>query len=117
MRTQRVVEQLSGQGRVTASASEPFQADYELVVRQWMHIIESRDGVLESPGTFSIEATLSLPSSAVGEMIRLFSEGGTGTLLLQDGRQASFVISSMPELGRGAGGALAECRVSSLDGH
>lgn len=115
MRKQRLIEQAEGRGTI-ANAEPPVTVGYTVIVHRWNHVIESRDSISESPGTFSIEATLDVPPAAKPAILRLFAANTPAELVLQDGRKARLLIVEPGSL-TGSGTSHARCQVNALDGY
>lgn len=117
MKSLRLIERLRGQGMLSGQNAGSIPVAYEIVVQQWIHKIEPRDGVSEAPGTYHIEAYLSVPSSSTRGMLGLLVQDTDAELVLEDGGRARLVISNPGGLiGSGSGGRV-QCHVNSLDGY
>lgn len=102
---------------LSGGSSTPIRVEYEITVNQWVHIIDSADGVTESPGTYHIEADLAIPASATAVILRLLASDGKAELSLQDGRTATLLISNAGNLMESGGGGRIHCHVNRLEGY
>lgn len=117
MKSLRPIERLRGQGMLSGQDSGSIPVAYEIVVQQWIHTIESRDGVSEAPGTYHIEAYLSVPSSATSGILGLPVQDADVELVLESGGRARLVISNPEGLIGSGGGGRVHCHVNFLDGY